>query len=162
MKYATLAGDDEDDDSDLEIHRISPAMHSIKSSALRESHPKLYTCYRVTKYAFNKTRQIIVNLNSILWRFLELHLHKIAALVLFATSLSQISAAYWVLLVLVLFMLPLPYLNPLIYPMITLYLGVLSTAKMVYNLPIMSDFYLNFSSTHYCEPIIDVRCGVHL
>ena len=36
------------------------------------------------------------------WRFMELHLHKIAVLVLFATSLSQINAAYWVLLVLVL------------------------------------------------------------
>lgn len=132
-------------------------MHSIKSTALRESHPKLYICYRVTKYIFNKTRQTIVNLNITLWRFLELHLHKIAALVLFATSLSQISAAYWVLLVLVLVMLPLPYLSPLIYPMITLYLGVLSTAKIVYNLPIMSDYYLNFSTTRPCEPIIDVR-----
>lgn len=133
-------------------------MQSIKSAALRETHPKLYTCYRYMRYAFNKMRQIIVDLNTIFWRFMELHLHKIAVLVLFATSVSQINAAYWILLVLVLIILPLPYFNPLTYPIITLYLGLLCTTKMVFNFPVMSQYYLNFTdgSTRQCDPIVQV------
>lgn len=107
---------------------------------------------------YYKTRQIVVEVNYLIWRFLELHLHKIVSLVLFATTLSQISAAYWVLLVLILIVLPIPYFNPLMYPVITLYLGILSSTKLIYNLPIMSQYYLNFSSTRRCEPIIDVGC----
>ena len=134
-------------------------MYSIKSSALRETHPKLYSCYRFTRYLFHKTRQIIVDLNTIFWRFMELHLHKIVVLVLFATSVSQINAAYWVLLVLALIVVPLPYFNTLTYPIITLYLGLLCTAKMVYNLPVMSQYYLNFTeSPRQCEPIVNVSC----
>lgn len=97
-----------------------------------------------------------MDLNNIFWRFLELHLHKIVAVVLFATSVSQISAAYFVLLVLILIVVPLPYFNPLLYPVITVYLGLLSTTKMIFNLPIMSEYYLNFSLTGPCKPIIDV------
>ena len=137
--------------------RKTTSVYSIKSSALKESHPKFYVCYRLTKYVFNKTRQIIVDLYDTFWRFMELHLHKIAVLVLFATCVSQISAAYWVLLVLVLVAVPLPFFNPLSYPLITLYLGLLTTTKMVYNLPVMRDYYLNFSSKpRPCNPIIDV------
>ena len=135
-------------------------MHSIKSSALRESHPKLYSCYRYLRYAFHKTRQLIVDLNSTLWRFLELHLHKVVVLALFATSVSQVNAAYWVLLVLILIAVPLPYFNPLTYPVITLYLGLLCTAKMVYNFPVMTEYYLNFTDAvgRPCDPIISVSC----
>ena len=161
----SLTGDDDDDgngeDSDeiTPVHRRSPSMQSIKSAAFRETHPKLYSCYRFMRYAFNKTRQIIIDLNNIFWRFMELHLHKIAVLVLFATSLSQISAAYWILLVLVLLVVPLPYFNTITYPIITLYLGLLCTTKMVYNFPVMSQYYLNFtnSSTRPCDPIVEVR-----
>ncbi len=160
----SLTGDDDVDDNGEDadeiaaIHRRSPSMQSIKSAALRETHPRLYSCYRYMRYAFHKTRQIIVNLNIIFWRFMELHLHKIAVLVLFATSVSQISAVYWILLVLILIVLPLPYFNPLTYPIITLYLGLLCTAKMVYNFPIMNQYYLNFtnSSTRQCESYVPV------
>jgi hypothetical protein len=153
------ADDGEDSDEITPIHRRSPSMQSIKSAALRESHPKLYSCYRYMRYAFHKTRQLIVNLNNTFWRFMELHLHKIAVLVLFATSISQISAAYWILLVLVLIVVPLPYLNPLTYPIMTLYLGLLCTTKMIYNFPVMSQYYLNFtkSSTRPCDPVVEVR-----
>ena len=135
-------------------------MQSIKSAALRETHPKLYSCYRYMRYAFHKTRQLIVDLNNTFWRFMELHLHKIAVLVLFATSISQINAAYWILLMLVLMVVPLPYFNPVTYPVITLYLGLLCTTKMVYNFPVMDQYYLNFtnSSTRPCDPIVQVRC----
>ena len=154
-------GDDDDngeDSNEMTLHRCSPSMHSIKNSTLRESHPKLYYCYRFTRYLFHKTRQIIVDLNNIFWRFMELHLHKIVVLVLFATSVSQIDAAYGVLLVLVLIVVPLPYLNTLTYPIITLYLDLLCTVKIVYNLPVMSEYYLNFTSARQCEPIVDVSC----
>ena len=160
LSVSLLPGEEESGDSSdpsPALLRKTTSMYSIKSSALKESHPKLYVCYRWTKYAFNKTRQVIVDLYTVIWRFLELHLHKIVALVLFATSVSQINAAYWVLLVLVLIVVPLPYLNPVLYPLITLYLGLLSTTKMVYNLPIMRNYYLNFTTEpRPCDPIIDV------
>ena len=105
---------------------------------------RLHSCYRFMVYAFQKTRQILVELLDLTWRFLELHLHKVVGLTLFATCLFEISALYWVLLALLLLLFPLSVLNFLTYPLITLYLGALSISKMVYQTPLIKSAYLDF------------------
>lgn len=117
---------------------------SVASSTVRST-SKLYRCYQFTLYLFAKTKQIVVDLIHLIWRFLELHMHKITTLVLFAVALSEISAGYWILLVMVLITIPLPYLNPLMYPVVTLYLGLLTTLKMVYQVPIIQQRYFDFN-----------------
>ena len=98
--------------------------------------------HRMVTYAIVKTRQVTVAVINLIWRFMELHIHKATCLFLFAVAISQVSAAYWILMALLLVVVPLPYLNPLTYPLLTLYLGVVTTIKMIYQLPIIerSDF----------------------
>ena len=117
---------------------------SIASSTARSS-SKLYRCYQLTMYLFAKTKQIVVDLVHLLWRFLELHMHKITMLVLFVVALSEISAGYWILLLMLLIAIPLPYLNPLMYPVVTLYLGLLTTLKMIYQLPFIQQGAFDFN-----------------
>lgn len=95
-------------------------------------------CYRMTSYLLLKTKQIFLQLVQLSWRFLELHLHKISMLVLFAVSLSEVSAGYWVLLAVSLLAVPLPSFSPLLYPLITTYVGLLATLKTIYQFPIIS------------------------
>lgn len=120
------------------------------------SESKAYSCYRFTIYAFHKSRQVFMNLFNLFWRFLELHLHKIIALVLFSSTLTQISAIYWLLLLITMIILPLPYFNPLSYPLLTLYLGVVSTVKMLYQVPLIQEHYLNFTEEG-CNANITVK-----
>lgn len=117
----------------------------------------LYHCYRLTVYLLLKSKQIVVELVHISWRFLELHVHKIAMLVLFAVALSEISASYWLLLGLLLFVTLLPYFNPILYPLLTLYLGLLATVKTIYQFPIIQKDRFNISDgsndTCYWTPV---------
>lgn len=105
----------------------------------------LYHCYRLTVYLLLKSRQIIVELVHTSWRFLELHVHKMAMLVLFTVALSEISASYWVLLGLLLLVTLLPYFNPILYPLLTLYLGLVATVKTIYQFPIIQKDQFNIS-----------------
>ena len=108
----------------------------------------LYKIYKFSSYVFNKTRALTVAFIELAWRFLELYLHKIIVLTLFATAISQVSVLYWFLLLLVVvFVVPIPYINPLTYPLLTLYLGVVTVAKMVYQFPVISDEEINFPSS---------------
>ena len=109
---------------------------------------------RALSYLLLKIRQLLVDLLHLLWRFLELHTHKIVSLVLFAVVLSQISAAYLVLLFTLLFVVPLPYLNPLTFPLMTLYLGAFTTIRMIYQLPIIKTSDFNLTSN--CSILVSV------
>ena len=110
-------------------------------------HPtRLQSCYKFTVYAIYKTKQIIVDLLNIFWRFLELHMHKVVGLTVFAVSISQISALYWVLLLSLVLVFPIPFFNPLTYPILTIYLGMMSISKMVYQTPLIKEGYLNFTT----------------
>lgn len=91
---------------------------------------------------------LLLELIAFTWRFLELHLHKLIVILLFSISLSQISFLYWLLLLLVLVMVPLPYVNPLTFPLMTLYLGVITTVKTIYQFPIILESYLEFPSSN--------------
>ena len=136
----------EEDATNLE-HSLGRQWTASTLSTTTQPSPKLYRCYQVTIYLFVKTKEIIVALVYLIWRFLELHMHKIATLVLFAVALSEISAGYWILLLLLLITIPLPYLNPLLYPLVTLYLGLLTTVKMIYQVPIVQQKYFDFNSS---------------
>lgn len=92
-----------------------------------------------------KTRQISIQLVQLCWRFLEIHLHKISMLVLFIVALSEISAGYCVLLSVTLLTIPLPYFSPLLYPLLTFYIGVLATLKTIYQFPIVSTDMFNLT-----------------
>ncbi len=103
----------------------------------------LYKAYRLSQYLYFKARQLTVAFIRLFWRFLELHLHKIISLTLFVVAISQVSACYWILLVLlIVVVVPLPALNPLTYPLVTLYLGFLIGTKMVYQVPIIHSNWL--------------------
>ena len=73
----------------------------------------------------------------LIWRFSRLHAHKAAVLILFTISLYEINAAYLILIFLIV-ITPLPVLNRLTYPIITLLLGGLALAKAIYQLPMIS------------------------
>ncbi len=103
---------------------------------------------RLFSYLITKTRATIVYLVIIAWRFLELHLHKIICLTLFAAAISQISVFYLILLVFVILILPLPYMNPLTFPLVTLYLGFVTLLKMIFQTPIVRERYLNFPDSN--------------
>lgn len=124
-------------------------MGSLKrQSTLASMTPKqrrIYKLYRFSIFAFNELRRVTLYLLELFWRFLELYLHKIVCLLLFATAISQISVAYWALLVFMLVLVvPFPYINPLTFPIVTLYLGLLSIVKMVYQLPVIMEGRFDF------------------
>ena len=136
----------EEDAGHLE-HSLGRQRTASTLSTTTQPNSKLYRCYQITIYLFVKTKEIIVALVYLTWRLLELHMHKVATLVLFAVALSEISAGYWILLLLLLITIPLPYLNPLMYPVVTLYLGLLTTMKMIYQVPIVQQKFFDFNSS---------------
>ncbi len=97
-------------------------------------------------YTVQKSRQLLVALVDLFWRLLELHLHKVVGLTVFAVCLTQLSALYWLLLLLLLLSFPMPVLNFLTYPLLTALLGAMSLTKMIYQAPLIKERYLNFVS----------------
>ena len=132
--------------------RRSTAIHIESSPAVSEdstlSQQRSLTAYRLVAYLLIKLRAILAGLWHLLWRFAWLHTHKAAILVLFAITLYEVSAAYFVLLVLVVGITPLPIFNVIMYPIITLFLGVLALTKAVYQLPLIN---VPLISTDSCE-----------
>ena len=115
-----------------------------------------------------KTKQFSLQLVQLFWRFLELHLHKISMLVLFGVTLSEVSAGYWVLLALSLFTVPLPYFSPIFYPLLTIYISLVSTLKTIYQFPIVKPDMFNLTSFNatgddaQCyEPLVSYHC-IHI
>lgn len=72
-------------------------------------------------------------------------------LVLFAVSLSEVSAGYWILLAVSLLAVPLPHFGPLLYPLITTYVGVLATLKTIYQFPIIDMDMFNLTRLNKTE-----------
>ena len=104
--------------------------------------------YRYLACLFNKSRTLLLELISLTWRFLDIHLHKIIVFLLFVMSLSQISIAYWVVMLLLVFIVPLPYVNKVMFPLVTLFLGAITVVKSVFQFPIISETYFEFSGSH--------------
>ncbi len=116
----------------------------------------LYFFYRSVSYLLLKTKQILLELLQLSWRFMELHLHKISILVLFVVVLSEVSAGYWGLLIVALVTLPLPYFISILYPIITIYIGLLSVLKTIYQFPIINPDMFNLTTINKTEN--DAQC----
>ena len=112
---------------------MEPSLTGSKDSSF--SQQQTLTAYHLVVYLLIKLHLIMVASDL---RFSQLHAHKAAVLVLFAISLYEISTAYLILLIFLIVITPLPVLNRLTYPIITLLLGGLALAKAVYQLPMIN------------------------
>ena len=96
--------------------------------------------YRILVYSLIKLRQFIILVWHLLWRFFEIHTSKLVVVAIFAYGLYELSATYFFVIVVVVVITPLPFLNPILYPLLTIYLGILSIGKYTYQFPIVSVF----------------------
>lgn len=149
---ADVAGTETDTSEDtpkLKKRDTSTLSRQGTLSRLPSKQRRFYKIYRFLAYALNKARIFVVTTVELFWRFLELYLHKIVVLTLFATSISQISVVYMLLLlVVVALMVPFPYINTLTFPLVTFYLGLVTITKMVYQFPVIMDEYLDFPNAN--------------
>ncbi|CAI8013642.1 Piezo-type mechanosensitive ion channel component 1 [Geodia barretti] len=117
---------------------------SVASAVAREKSVSYF--YQLPPYLWKKSKQIMCQIVQISWRFLELHLHKFSMVVLFWVVLSEVSAGYWVLLGVSLMVIPLPYFNKIMYPLLTLYIGLLLVIKTTYQYPIVAQYMFNLTT----------------
>ncbi len=94
--------------------------------------------YRILVYSLIKLRQFIVFVWHLCWRFLEIHTNKLVVIAIFAYGLYELSATYFFVIVVVMVLIPLPFLNQFLYPLLTVYIGILAIGKYIYQFPIIS------------------------
>lgn len=95
----------------------------------------------------------ILELNLLFWRLMEIHLHKIIALVMFSIVISQLGAILMVVLIMMILTTPLRQLNTFFYPVFTVIVGCIVIAKMVYQVPIVTSEEFDMSSNS-CKPLV--------
>ena len=100
------------------------------------------TFYRLIVYTLIKLRQTVLLLWHLFWRFCEIHTSKLIIIALFAYGLYELSASYFFVILCAVVIAPFPFLNPFIYPLLTVYLGILSLAKFLFQLPVVPVFTL--------------------
>ena len=114
---------------------------SVPSSVVRGSY-----FYQISSYLWKKSKQFFYQTVEISWRLLELNLHKLSMFVLFWVVLSEVSAGYWVLLGVCLLVIPLPNFSNIMFPLITLYIGLLLVIKTIYQFPIVAPNMFNLTT----------------
>ena len=114
--------------------------------------PASITVYRIILFVIVKLRLGIVSLWHLMWRFLQLHLHKAIILSLFGLSLHEVSVSYLLLVAIVLITTALPIINRVVYPLITAYLGLLTLGKFLFQLSIFDTF--NFKDEDDMECVV--------
>ena len=114
--------------------------------------PTSITVYRIILFVIVKLRLGIVSLWHLMWRFLQLHLHKAIILSLFGLSLHEVSASYLLLVAMILITTALPIINRVAYPLVTAYLGLLTLGKFLFQLSIFDTF--NFKSEDDMECVV--------
>ena len=122
----------------------SPTLGHQSSST---SHITSEKVHRIVRSLAVRLRQLTVSIIYLVWRFLALHTHKVAMLTLFIVSLSQVSAVYLVLLLMAMLATPLPKIHRVMYPVITFYLGLVATVKMVYQAPLLGSQHFNLTTS---------------
>ena len=113
---------------------------------VKSKRSKSLTFSRVLIYILVKLRQLIVALWHIFWRFSELHTHKCIVISVFAFGFYEASLSYLILIICIVFTTPFQFLNPIVYPVVTIYLGVLSIAKFLFQLEVVSSFSFNIKN----------------
>ena len=115
------------------------------------------TAYRVVMYVLTKLRMAVVFLWHLAWQFAYVHTHKLALISMLALALYEISLGYFILVVLLLLTTPIPFLNFVSYPIITVYLGIMSMAKFFYQLEVVQAGAEGFSfSNNFC--VVSTTC----
>lgn len=111
------------------------------------------TTSELAKFAGRWLWQWILELNLLFWRLMEIHLHKIIALVLFSIVISQLGAILMVVLVMMILTSPLRQMNRFFYPFFTITIGCIVTLKMIYQVPIITSEKLELSRNS-CKPLV--------
>ena len=106
-----------------------------------------FNVYHVLSYLLIKLRYSIVCLWDLFWRASVLHAHKMVMLCLFILALYEISLSYFVLVCFIFLATPLPIFNRISSPIVTLYLGVLAVAKLLFQLPVVGGAAVIFDKT---------------
>lgn len=96
--------------------------------------------YRVLVYILFNIRQFLNVSWTIFWRFSELHTNKIIIIAVFAYGLYELSFSFMIVILCGLLSCALPVLNHILYPLLTIYLGVLSIGKYIYQFPVILVF----------------------
>ena len=121
------------------------------------------TTYRVVLYVLVKLRMGVVFLWHLMWQFAYVHTHKLVVVSMLALALYEISALYFILVVLLLLTMPIPFLNFFTYPLITIYLGMLAMAKFFYQLKVVQagteGFSFNNDDSLMCNDVSTCRCA---
>ena len=128
-------------EDEIEQKRDQKTVSAINEDSLViKGKSKTLTLYRVIMYLLVKVRQFLVGLWHLLWRFFELHTHKLAIICLFVVCIYEISIAYVPVILFILIATPLPIFNWIGYPVMTVYLGMLSLGKFLFQLPLIKEF----------------------
>lgn len=107
----------------------------------REDTPTKSTpSYRILVYILFNIRQFLSASWILFWRFSELHTNKLVIITIFAYGLYELSFSYIIVILCGLLSCPLPVLNHVMYPLLTVYLGVLSLGKYIYQFPVILIF----------------------
>ena len=93
-----------------------------------------FNVYHALSCLLIKLRYSIVCLWDLFWRASVLHAHKMVMLCLFILALYEISLSYFVLVCFIFLATPLLIFNRISSPIVTLYLGVLAVAKLLFQL----------------------------
>ena len=121
------------------------------------------TTYRVVLYVLVKLRMGVVFLWQLMWQFAYIHTHKLVVVSMLALALYEISALYFILVVLLLLTMPVPFLNFFTYPLITVYLGMMAMAKFFYQLEVVQagteGFSFNNNNSPMCNDVSTCRCA---
>ncbi len=150
---------DEMDLADDDLLDDTPIDEEWEVTGTRETTPTdstSVTFYRILIYSLIKLRQFIIMLWHVMWRFFEIHTSKLVVIALFAFGLYELSATYFIAIVITVIIAPLPFLNPLMYPIITVYLGVLAVVKYIYQFPIISVYNFNKNCTDTVSSFIHI------
>ena len=106
-----------------------------------------FNVYSIVSYILIKLRYFVTSLWHFFWRFSELHTHKMVLLALFIVAQYEVSLSYLVVVCFIFLTTPLPLFNSISYPIMTLYLGLLTLAKFLFQLPVVGDTPFAFNKT---------------
>lgn len=149
----------------LDYSHSRPLSRADFATSGRSPGTLLYYFLRFISYLLLKAKQSVIQLVQLVWRFMELNVHKITMLVLFVVVLSEVSAGYAILLIISVLALPLQRFSHVLYPLLTIYIGLLSVLKTIYQFPIINAEMFNLTNyndsgaeSNCYEPLVSYIC----
>ena len=118
------------------------------------------TTSELAKFAGHWLWVWILTLNSLFWQLVEIHLHKIIALVIFSIVITQLGAILMVVLVMMVLTSPLRQMNRFFYPVFTAIIGCIVVLKMVYQVPIITPEILDLRRNN-CLPLVSYSAALY-